>query len=705
MDIKLPDSTLRKFLLTKASAEKIAEALTLCGPSVERLHQITDNYVYDIEAITNRVDSASAFGIAREAATILPLFGIKAKLINNPYDTKAGELPERKSPKLPLEVIIKDETLVKRFAAIVLDGLVVRDSPQEIKAELELAGERALNNLVDITNYLTLCYGQPVHIFDYDKIKGAKMILRESKPGEKIETLDNRTHTLRGGDIVIEDGAGRLIDLCGIMGGKLSEVDDQTKRAVLFVQTYEPQRIRKTSLYTQERTLAAQIFEKQPDSRLVIPTLIAGVKLLVKYAGAKVAGDSIDLYYLKPEKRTIRFELKLVNDLIGFKFDAKTVNSILTELGFTVKKLSASTFEVTVPSWRTHDVTIWPDLAEEIARIYGYFRLEGKLPVSAYLAVTTDPLLEIEYQAKSFLANLGFSEIFNYSLVGAEIFAKSQMNIDHSVSLSNPLASEFEYLRRSLIPSLLMDLANNSGKVELPIRVFELANIYLTDEKSHLRGGDLPEEQPILAFAVQGLDYRTAKGYLEALLTKFRLPNLTFTALDDAAGPWQVNQTAKVYSGKHFLGVFGAIKPAVKSAFNLKADVYLANLDFRALASLANTAYIYTPISEYPDMIEDVTIESNRAIGELIQLIKAESKLVTKVIYKDSLKNKHTFTIHFNNPKRNLTQAEVNHIKGRLLNNIFLLSFPTPDLVAFARPCCRQSFWQPPGPYDSRSTG
>jgi len=667
MDIKLPDSTLRKFLQTKAPAEKIAETLTLCGPSVERLHKATGNYVYDIEAITNRVDSASAFGIAREAAAILPLFGLKAKLINNPYDIQAGELPERKSPKLPLEVIIRDETLVKRFAAIVLDGLVVKDSPQEIKAELELAGERALNNLVDITNYLTLCYGQPVHIFDYDKIKGAKMILRESKPGEKIETLDNRTHTLRGGDIVIEDGAGRLIDLCGIMGGKLSEVDDQTKRAVLFVQTYEPQRIRKTSLYTQERTLAAQIFEKQPDSRLVIPTLIAGVKLLVKYAGAKVAGDSIDLYYLKPEKRTIRFELKLVNDLIGHKFEPKTIASILTALGFTVKKLSPAAFGVDVPSWRTHDVTIWPDLAEEIARIYGYFRLEGKLPVSTYLTTTTDPLLEIEYQVKSLLANLGFSEIFNYSLVGAEIFAKSHLAIDHSVSLSNPLASEFEYLRRSLIPSLLMDLANNSGKVDLPIRIFELSNIYLLDDHNPK---ELPEELPILAFATQGLDYRTAKGYLEALLTKFRLPNLTFTALDEKSGPWQINQTAEVYSGKHFLGVFGAIKPAVKSAFNLKSDIYLANLDFRAVASLANIAYTYTPISEYPDMIEDITIESNRTIGELIQLIKAESKLITKVTYIDSLKNKHTFSIHFNNPKRNLTQEEVNHIKEKLLKII-----------------------------------
>ena len=246
------------------------------------------------------------------------------------------------------------------------------------------------------------------------------------------------------------------------------------------------------------------------------------------------------------------------------------------------------------------------------------------------------------------------------------------MDIDHSLALTNPLTSEFEYLRRSLIPSLLMDLANNQGKVDLPIRIFELSNIYLPalhppgERGSHL-AGETPAEQPILAMASQGLDYRTGKGYLEALLAKFRLNNLTFKPFAQKGGPWQINQTAEVYSGKHFLGVFGRLKPAVKSAFNLKGDVYLANLDFRAFASLANTTYTYTPISEYPDMIEDITIESNRTIGELIQLIKVESKLITKVIYQDSLKNKHTFTIHFNNPKRNLTQEEVNQIKTKLL--------------------------------------
>src|SRR3989344_5606574 len=655
MDIKIPDSTLRKYLDTQATPEKIAEALTLCGPSVDRLHNLENDTVYDIEAITNRVDTASAFGVAREAAAILPLFGIKAKLINSPYNIKPNALPERRGGKLPLEVIIKDENLIPHFAAIVLDKLTVKDSPKEIKDQLELSGVRPLNNLIDITNYLTLCFGQPVHIFDYDKILGQQLILRESRAGEKLITLDGKTHQLRGGDIVIEDGGGRLIDLCGIMGGKLSEIDEGTKRTVLFVQTYNPKKIRRTSLYTQERTLAAQIFEKQPDSRLVIPTLIEGVNLLVKHASAVVAGDSIDYYFQKPIPKTIKLDLKQLNRLIGYDFQSKTTSTILTNLGFSVKKFSTDLLEVEVPTWRLHDIAIPEDLAEEIARVYGYYRLESKLPITANLSVTSDPLLDWEYQTKKYLSDLGFTEIFNYSLVSKELFERALMAQDHSVILTNPLSNEFEYMRSSLIPSLLMDLEKNQGKLDLPIRIFELSNIYS------------PKEHPTLTIATQGLDYRHAKGYLEALLQSLHLSNISFVPLTKDSNPWQKNQTAEIYSDKHFVGIYGAINPTIKTSFGLTDNVYLANLDFKVISELANTNYTYTPISDYPDMIEDITIQSNQSIGKILQLIKQESKFITKVIYRTSLINKHTFTIHFNDSKKNLTQNEVNKIKESLL--------------------------------------
>jgi len=224
MDIKLPHSLLKEFLDTSAKPEQIAKSLSLCGPTVDRITSYKNDYLYHIEVITNRIDSASAFGIAREAAAILPQFKHKAKIKNDPYQLnlkQLGDLPKNS----PLNIQILDNSLIPRFTAIALTNTQVKPSPKPVQDWLNLSGLRPLNNVIDITNELTLKYGQPVHAFDLDKIANQQIIMRESKKGESITTLDGRVHHLQGGDIVIQDGSGRLIDLCGIMGGQSSAID------------------------------------------------------------------------------------------------------------------------------------------------------------------------------------------------------------------------------------------------------------------------------------------------------------------------------------------------------------------------------------------------------------------------------------------------------------------------------------------------
>src|SRR3989344_1860749 len=223
MQILIPDSWLREFIETDATPKQIQEALSLCGPSVERLHKKGNDYIYDIEVTTNRVDMMSVVGIARECAAILPRFGYKTKLKIINYKLKITTLS--KVDYLNVKV---DKELCLRFSAALIKNVKVGESLKIIKDRLELCGIRAINSVVDISNYLMLEMGQPVHTFDYDKIAGHKMILRESKKGEKITTLDNKEFVLPGGDIVIEDGSGKLIDLAGIMGGNLSMVDSST---------------------------------------------------------------------------------------------------------------------------------------------------------------------------------------------------------------------------------------------------------------------------------------------------------------------------------------------------------------------------------------------------------------------------------------------------------------------------------------------
>ena len=662
MDIKLSHKLLSQFLETKATPKKIAKTLSLCGPTVDRLHQVSGDTIYDIEVITNRIDSASAFGIAREAVSILPQFGLKARLKNNPYQLKLkdlGHLP--KNP--PVKVIIKDKTLVPRFTCISLKNIVVKPSPKNVQKILKNSGLRPLNNLVDISNELTLKYGQPVHVFDLDKIKDGVMIVRESKAGEKILTLDGKTHTLKGGDIIIEDGQGNLIDLCGIMGGGLSSVNKNTKNVLLFVQNYEPKRIRKTSLYTQERTLAAQIFEKSPDKELVLPVLIEGVKLIKERASGEISSNLIDIYSQTFKAHSIELSLNWLNQFTGITLKKQKVTSILTNLGFKVTSSNSDKLICQVPSWRSQDISIKEDLAEEITRIYGYFRLPSVLPTSTLEDIRPEKILDTEKKLKHKLLALNFTEIYNLSLVSKELYEKAKIDIDPSLKLANPLSSEHEYLRRSLIPNLLQNLKDNQDHQKEPISIFELANIYLPRGQK-----DLPEEKPILTMITDKTSFRHHKGLVESLLQNLKIKDLKFKPFHHESLFWDSGSSAHIYSNNQYLGILGKPTSQVINNFQLKGQVFISNLDVSIISGLSSSIHHGQPLPKYPPVIEVVTISTNLSVGKLIEKIKQISRLITQVIYQESYNNKHTFKLHFSHPQRNLTQKEVNQLKTKILN-------------------------------------
>src|SRR3990167_7297737 len=289
MNIKITYNWLLEYLDTDASPYELQKYLSLCGPSVEQVNKIGDDYVLDIEITSNRVDMASVFGIALEASAILPQFGKKAKLKTNPlkeYTFNSANLEGSDNKKLDIK--IQNPKLISRFTAIVLSNIDIKPAPDIIKKRLQMIDIKSINNIIDISNYLMVALGQPTHMFDFDQVAGGTMILRESKKGEKLVTLDDKEVALPGGDIVIEDGSGRLIDLCGIMGGKNSSITDKTKNIVFFVQTYDKKKIRKTSMTTGTRTVAATYFEKGLDPSRVENTLEIGIELLKKYCGGKI---------------------------------------------------------------------------------------------------------------------------------------------------------------------------------------------------------------------------------------------------------------------------------------------------------------------------------------------------------------------------------------------------------------------------------
>jgi len=475
MQILIPDSWLREFIETDATPKQIQTALSLCGPSVDRLHKKGSDYVYDIEVTTNRVDMMSVIGIARECAAILPRFGYSAK-----FKIKNLKLKIATLDKVGYLNVKVDKNLCPRFSAVLIKNIKVGESSKLIRERLELCGLRSLNNVIDISNYLMLEMGQPVHTFDYDKIVAHKMILRESKKEEKITTLDNKEFVLQGGDIVIEDGSSKLIDLCGIMGGQNSSVDPNTKNVLLFVQVYEPTHIRKTSMGLAHRTGAAVLFEKGLPTENVLPTLEKGLKM---FGGT--TSPVLDILNIKEPVKTI----KLGKIDLGVEIKHTEIVKILTSLGFEI----GGTI-VKIPWWRKPDIDIPEDLVEEVARIYGYHNLPsllmtGKLPAPSY-----DKIFYWESKIKSVLSHWGFTESYTYSLVDK----------DTGLKLKNPLSSEWTYLRTNLTNSHLKIIAENLGRVP-ELNFFEIANVYLPQEELHL------------IVSSSNKDYFRLKGYLESL--------------------------------------------------------------------------------------------------------------------------------------------------------------------------------------------
>jgi len=625
MNILIPDSWLKEHLKTKANAKQISYHLSLCSQSVEKTTKIGDDSVYEIEITTNRPDCLSVYGIARELTAILPRFGIKTHL-------KKLTLKEIPKPvkKLPLKVKINKNNLCPRFTALIFDNITIKPSPKIVRERLEKSGIRALNNVVDISNYLMLELGQPMHTFDYDKIKKAKMILRESVAGEKIVTLDSQKRLLPKGTIIIEDGEKRIIDLCGIMGGQNSEVDQKTKRVLLFVQTYNPAKIRLTCQTLGFRTEAAQRFEKGIDPEGVIPAMKKAVGMFEKLVGAKVANQLIDIYPNPPRPKTITLSETKLNQVMGIKINLSEAKNILESLGFISNpKPQASNLVVTVPHWRQEDVSIPEDLIEEVARIYGYHNLPSMLPKGEIPQSLESESFYWEEQIKKALKFWGFVETVNYSMVSADLLKKTGFDPKKCLKIANPLSEDLVFMRPSLIPSLLEVIAKN---LKQEIKIFELANIYLSQGNNKL-----PEEKLMLAAAITGKKFYHAKGIVEAILEELGIKN----------------------------------KP-VGNIAEINGRVTIFELDFGKLTKEATKLKKYQPLPKYPPIIEDLAfvVPEKTPVGELIQLIKSISSIIQSVKLIDSHQQTRTFRITYQSLKKTLNDKEVKKIRDVIIKKV-----------------------------------
>lgn len=641
MNIKILDSWLRQYLKTKASAKEIAEKLSLTSVSVERLEKHgKDDFVYDIEITTNRPDLMSVVGLAKETAAILPQFGIDAKFIESKL-----EIPKEKPKENLLLKIINNPLLVNRVCAAILE-VDIRESPKYIKERLEASGIRSLNNVIDVTNYAMREIGYPTHVFDYDRLRTKKIIIRESKRGEKIKTLDEKEYTLSGGDIVAEDGTGKIIDLIAIMGLQNSVITNSTKRIVFFINNAKPHIVRKTSMNLGIRTEAAILNEKNIDPELIKSALCRGIELFKKIAGGKLIGSIIDIYTNPPKIKKIKISQEKINKVIGVEIPAKISLGILTKLGFKTD-IEKNNINVIVPSWRLGDVSIGEDIIEEIARVYGYHRLSSVIPplYNAKSYHLSEDSFYWERRVKNALKYWGFTEVYTYSMVSEEMLEGPTID---AVKIANPITQDMVYMRRTLVPCLLK--AGNENKERKELKIFELSNVYIP------RSNNLPDEVLKLAGVVrkENISFYEIKGIIEQLLLDIGIKNTEFR---------------KKESGGSGSSMYINNEPAGEIEI-LDKNLADFELNFEIIKKHASLKKIYKPIPKFPPSIEDIRLVIPQSVTykDIISTIKRQSALIANVSLLDIYRDRITFRIMYQHTEKTLTAEEVAKIREKIIS-------------------------------------
>lgn len=594
---------------------KEAEGIMVLDPRAKigeslKKHLGYDDFVLEIDnkSLTHRSDLFCHIGIARELAAIL---GKKLKL------------PKLKKPKesrlKKLNVKVQSFADCPRYMDVVLDNVKIRPAPFWMQSYLKAVGVRPINNVVDITNFLMLEYGHPTHAFDYDKVQDQAFHVRKAKRGERIVTIDEIKRDLNESMIIIEDSK-RIIDLAGIMGGAVSEIDEKTKSIVLEAANFDKVLIRKTAQKLGLRTEAVIRYEKGLSSDLTRQVLWRGVELLEKYAGAKVASKIYDLKRKLPREKKIKFDLDYLNKLSGADIPRQRAIKILKSLEFKISS-GKDILDVAVPLFRT-DVNLPEDLVEEVTRLYGYGKIRPLPLVSSLYPVLEKKDLFWAKKVNCHLANWGFYEAYNYSFYGERLLAKCKLSKSGHVELKNPLSPDLSLLRVSLLPRLLENLEKNSRRHN-QIKLFEIGHIFMPGcassarHEASLAGCESKMLTAVICGAGKDAFYQ-AKGTVELLFKKLNIP-CQFEILKKQASeywnPYKDGRSLRIQSEGKYLGTISEVDGEVLENFDLsKKHIAFFDLFFEEIAKLAGRPQKFQSLPKYPASTLDLAFVLDKKI-------------------------------------------------------------------------------------------
>jgi phenylalanyl-tRNA synthetase beta chain len=572
------------------------------------LREYLGDAVFDLSSWANRPDLLSIIGVARDVAALTGQTAREPAVSFAEHGESAGQR---------LSVEIDDPDLSARYIGMVIEGVAVGPSPAWMQERLIAAGQRPINNIVDITNYVMLEYGQPLHAFDYDRVRGRKIIVRRARPGETLVTLDGEQRELMPDMLIIAD-AERPVALAGVMGGLDSEVNGSTTTVLLEAANFNNVSIRRTAFRLKLRSEASARFEKGLPPRLAEVAARRAAQLMAEIAGGKVAPGMVDAYPRPQDRMRVAVPAARLRQVLGIDIPPGRVRDVLTALGFEVHWTPPDLYSVYVPYWRP-DVRIPDDVAEELIRIVGY----DDLPLTTIAGRLPEPLpqpkRDLRESVKDILTAAGMQEVMTYSLVSMEQLRKvvppEELSLIPPLRVVNPLSAQHEYLRTSMRGSLLESLARSLRVRRGETALFETATTY------DPRDGDLPDERETVVGVVGGrrydrwgqpaeeaVDFYDAKGYIEALFMGLHLQSGWSETDEFGLLP---GRTAAIRLGNVDVGVLGQVHPELADAFDIEGDCFLFELRLDLLVGHTAPVRDYRPYPTYPAVVQDLAVVVN----------------------------------------------------------------------------------------------
>jgi phenylalanyl-tRNA synthetase beta chain len=673
--MKFSYNLLKKYIDIKLTPEELAEVLSAKTAEVEQIDKVGGDSIMEVKILYNRGDLLSHYGMARE---ITALTGDKLK---SP-DLNYKETKEKTSDLIKVE--IENPELCPRYTAQIIKNVKIGESPKWLKDTLVSLGLKSINNIVDVTNYVMLEMGQPLHAFDYDRVAGHKIIVRNARQGEKIATLDEaKTEYELGPNTLVIADQEKPLAIAGIKGGYGSEITDSTRTIVLESANFDRTNIRRTSVKLGLRTDASIRFSYGLDPNLAGYAIYRTAKLIQELAGGEITKGNVTVYPREIKPWKISVKKSYINSLIGATIPEKEINKILSRICQPVKS-DANKFVVTVPTYRL-DIQTQEDIIEEIARIYGYENIKPVPPtMSIYRPAESkasedwdiEQTIKARNLMKDILKGLGLSECYNYSFLSEK--AKEIFNASDAPEIANPISQEAKYLRTGLIPGLVLAMEKNL-RFSDSVRLFETGNVFT-------QKGDEVEEKETIAGVIAGKQvFVELKGAVESFFRQLGIDDAEFSDITNPNHPtknwYHPARVAEVQIGEETIGLIGDLHPHIKNELGIRPDLEIAQFSLlvEPLVKAMEEELEFEPIPKYPAIIRDISllVSKDVKIGEILNRIEDvdTSSIVQDVdvfdIYEDNPdvpegKKSIAFHIIYRSDNRTLTDEEADRVEQNI---------------------------------------